>query len=262
MSSDDDLQIFPSLAPDEPEPDFPAPGVESPSNSSGDTSDDDILLQGLPQKERDRVVSAWARLEEVETSYPGTLAICLTASARAHALASKRTVEAMGNLPQQIKESAEAVNLGAENNQQLIQEVSNTSKDLKDSASAQRDSQKYTEKMSRWTFALCLAGVVIFVLSLGSNVVSWVAAKNASEIVELAEETTKIQKLAAQRIVLLHADMQLRERWGELERRRQVEGDTEEIRGAQQRLVDANRNLQERLDKQRAREKELLADES
>jgi len=86
--------------------DSPSPAIQF----SGDVALDHITA-GLPQNQREKVVEAWARLEGAETTFPGTLAICLNSLAIYVAKEIKASVATLRDLPLELANTCSSLNV-------------------------------------------------------------------------------------------------------------------------------------------------------
>ena len=86
------------------------------------TQVDDVLLEGLTQAERERVISAHSRMADCDHSFPGSLAIVLCNAARVMAEVFVKNNVVLKNAPELISDACQNVNAANRENNDIAHE--------------------------------------------------------------------------------------------------------------------------------------------
>ena len=83
---------------------------------------DDVLLEGLTQAERERVITAHSRMADCDKSFPGSLAIVLCNAARVMAEIFVKNNVVLKNAPELISDACQSVNAANRENNDIAHE--------------------------------------------------------------------------------------------------------------------------------------------
>lgn len=200
------------------------PPVDQPPDPVKPTTHEpilDLLTRGLPEIQRSKVIAAWSRLEDAESSFPGSLAIVLASSATFTAREIKNAVAILQELPANLAHASSALTVVVADQGRALDELRTTVDEVKLGASGVVDTLKAMEsreKKQRWRDAALYVGIVLTLLISGSFAFSGLSsAHSAKELVAAQEKlesrndlAMQVLRLSWERSLILNAKSQAR----------------------------------------------------
>jgi hypothetical protein len=124
---------------------------------------DDVLLEGLTQTERERVIAAHSRMADCDKSFPGSLAIVLCNAARVMAEVFVKNNVVLKNAPELISNACESVNAAnrenggvAHESKEIILKVDEIASNLSDEVKAIETHQVWQHRWMVGFASTCL----------------------------------------------------------------------------------------------------------
>ena len=167
----------------------------------------DVLLEGLTQGERDRVVAAHSRMEDCDRSFPGSLAIVLCNAARCMGTIFRKNAETLRNTPAMFADMIQGVDRANRDNSDFLEEAKGTVEELERSAAALSQEAVNARFDRAWLHRWMIgfgAGCLILTAwaTLECRITRQVAAQIQTDrfaIVARGEELLQLQKLTIER---------------------------------------------------------------
>jgi len=181
----------------------------------------DVLLEGLTQGERDRVIAAHSRMEDCDRSFPGSLAIVLCNAARCMAGIFRKNAEILRNTPAMFADMIQGVDHANRANNDFLEEAKGTVEELERTAAAlsqeAQSGQLDRVWLHRWMIGFGAGCLILSAwATLECRITRQVAAQiqtDRFEIVARGEELLKLQKLAIERAQINAEADGFRESW-------------------------------------------------
>lgn len=181
----------------------------------------DLLTRGLSEVQRSKVIAAWSRLEDAESSFPGSLAIVLASSATFTAREIKNAVGILQTLPANLANVSSVLAATVTDQGKTLDELRITVDEVKSGASEVQTALKAMEsreKKQRWRDAAMYVGMAITLLIAGIFAFSGLSsAHSAKDLVGAQEElearndlAMQVLQLSWERSLILNAKSQAR----------------------------------------------------
>ena len=181
----------------------------------------DVLLEGLTQGERERVVAAHSRMEDCDRSFPGSLAIVLCNAARCMGAIFRKNAEILRNTPAMFADMIQGVDHANRAHNDFLEEAKGTVEELERTAAAlsqeAQSGQLDRVWLHRWMIGFGAGCLILSAwATLECRITRQVAAQiqtDRFEIVARGEELLKLQKLTIERAQINAEADGFRESW-------------------------------------------------
>ncbi len=174
----------------------------------------DYLTRGLPEIQRSKVIAAWSRLEDAESSFPGTLAIVLASSATFTAREIKNAVGILQDLPANLAHASTSLNVVVADQSKALDELRTTIDEVKSSATGVIDAQRELEEREKkrtWRDKVVYAGMALTLVISGIFAFIGLNSGNgASALMAKQEVTQEVLELSWERAIILAEKSNLR----------------------------------------------------
>jgi len=181
----------------------------------------DVLLEGLTQGERERVVAAHSRMEDCDRSFPGSLAIVLCNAARCMGAIFRKNAEILRNTPAMFADMIQGVDRANRANNEFLEEAKGTVEELERTSAALSEEAQSGQLDRKWQHRWMIGfGAGCLILSAWSTLECRITRQVAAqiqtdrfEIVARGEELLKLQKLTIERAQINAEADGFRESW-------------------------------------------------
>jgi len=223
-----------------------------PDDIKGDV--DNVLLEGLTNGERERVVAAHARMEDCDNSFPGSLSIILCNAARIMSQIFQKNQEVLKDAPQALAKACDKVNLAnqqnntvAEATKRIIAEVRAVSEESKTELT---NTRLYCEKMTRISFAIILlatlfTGYVAYLHAVVTTEIGMIQTDRHA-ITARGAEMLALEKLVIERMQITAENEAFKANWKALQKAVEEQGMTQNLQDMKAKLEANHEDLAER----------------